>query len=192
MSLFSIDPQGKSKSLINLDISSAIAEMKRVPTYLKVGLLVALIFGIFYFLFLKSYFYMSEVNRIDDLDSKSYVIQKQLTKVQNILTSYNTVLQYYDANIKLIKLRQDANMDRLTIIMKHLKKTTNDPESYRILEEMMEESAKYTTKLNDLYISLQTSSAEDVSRLLYELDVEMSKMAEETKSLETKVFQQQK
>lgn len=166
--------------------------MKRVPTYLKVGLLVALIFGIFYFLFLKSYFYMSEVNRIDDLDSKSYVIQKQLTKVQNILTSYNTVLQYYDANIKLIKLRQDANMDRLTIIMKHLKKTTNDPESYRILEEMMEESAKYTTKLNDLYISLQTSSAEDVSRLLYELDVEMSKMAEETKSLETKVFQQQK
>lgn len=170
MNLINLNGDNKSpaNSIISLDLQSIIREFKGVPKWLKVLFLTTIVIGLLYFLMFKSYFYKSELEKINHLSTTTTQIQHNLQEVNNILIHYNDILLYLDVYVRVNSISTESLETMIGELVKYLSRTQRSEHEphFQALQESIEFAKKTGERMKHIQRQILISDSTKVSETL--------------------------
>lgn len=166
--------QKKTGGLINLDLTSLVQFISRMPTKLKALVITALVVGASYFLLFQDYMYNSQHKKIAELEAK-------IDDYNNIIIPYIRIIKIHANDIRLMNIYLDEVyyiIEKKTgFIIDYLESTDKNKENeqqIKIIKSKLKSLDEYvdkTKKYLELEMQIEVSETiEDLNKDLKELN----------------------
>lgn len=172
----------KEDAIINVDLQSVVSAIKVLPKWAKTFLVVIIVATAGYFISFKGNLYFGESKRMTQLIDSSVHVNEKIVDVQNILYNYNIVLKYYDTSIKLLSMNQSISNERQQLIIEYLGQPYSS-NNYKNLLKRLEDNTQHKDKIESLYRSLLSANEEDITKIIDNVNLVLTKMIEQPKLL---------